>query len=172
MRIACPSCAAEYEVPASRMTPRRMVRCERCGNEWVAVQETEAAPPATEPVDAAPDDAGPNDASPANASLGNASLGNIGPEQNVASPPVAPANVAIGRLAPSRPARGRDVGLLAAWIASVVLLAGAATALLVWRSDVVRAWPASARLLGSPAVVAVPAHAPGGTAAKKPAPHE
>ena len=156
MRIACPSCAAEYEVPASRMTPRRMVRCERCGNEWVAVQEVEASPGATEPVDVGADQ--------------------VAPEANVASPPPPAANVAaMNRLAPSRPSRERDVGLLAAWIASIVLLVAAATAVLVWRSDVVRAWPASARLLGSPLVVAIPAHAPSGTAARtaeKPATHE
>lgn len=162
MRIACPSCAAEYEVPTSRMTPRRMVRCERCGNEWVAVQEIEASPAVNEP-----DEVGPPE--------------HADPEEDVASPPTARINVApMDRLTPSRPSSRRDVRLLAAWIASVVLLAGAATAVVICRSDVVRAWPAGARLLGSPAVVAMPAHAPpahapGGTAAKtaeKPVTHE
>lgn len=148
MRIACPSCAAEYEVPTSRMTPRRMVRCERCGNEWVAVQEAEENLVAAEPSDAEVDLAGP--------------------EEEMASLPPAAANVtAMDRLAPSRLHGRRDVGLVAAWIASVVLLVGAATATILCRSDVVRAWPASARLLGSPpVVVATPPHAPSGAPAK------
>ncbi len=155
MRIACPSCAAEYEVPTSRMTPRRMVRCERCGNEWVAVQESEENPLGIEPEAVAPSHADP--------------------EEEVASPPPAAAVAAMGRLAPSRPHGERDVGLLAAWIASVLLLAGATTSAILWRSDVVRAWPASARLLGSPAAVALPAHAPGDAPARtaeKPVTHE
>ena len=45
MRIACPKCAAEYEVPASRLTPRKTVRCARCGGEWTAVGEAEELSP-------------------------------------------------------------------------------------------------------------------------------
>ena len=38
MRIACPSCDAEYDVPVSRLKPGKMVRCARCGGEWVAAE--------------------------------------------------------------------------------------------------------------------------------------
>jgi predicted Zn finger-like uncharacterized protein len=46
MQIACPSCAAEYEVPAARMKPGRKARCSRCGTEWTlpAAAEPEPAP--------------------------------------------------------------------------------------------------------------------------------
>ncbi len=37
MRIACPACAAEYEVPENRVPPGKVVRCARCEADWIAV---------------------------------------------------------------------------------------------------------------------------------------
>ncbi len=34
MRIDCPGCAAAYDVPASVLTARRVMRCARCGTEF------------------------------------------------------------------------------------------------------------------------------------------
>ena len=35
MKIVCPSCAAQYEVPELVLTSRRKMRCARCGTQWV-----------------------------------------------------------------------------------------------------------------------------------------
>lgn len=43
MRITCPSCAAEYEVPTPRLSSDKKVRCARCGAEWRIVREPVAA---------------------------------------------------------------------------------------------------------------------------------
>lgn len=50
MRITCPSCAAEYEVPAPRLSSGKKVRCARCGAEWRIVREPVA--PLREPSEA------------------------------------------------------------------------------------------------------------------------
>nr|WP_294512607.1 zinc-ribbon domain-containing protein [uncultured Rhodopila sp.] len=55
MQIACPSCAATYELPAARLKPGRSVRCSACGAEWKPEPEPEpqpdpAAPPPAEPA--------------------------------------------------------------------------------------------------------------------------
>ena len=48
VRITCPSCASEYEVPA--VAPGRPVRCVRCGTEWAPVPAMPARlEPAPEP---------------------------------------------------------------------------------------------------------------------------
>jgi predicted Zn finger-like uncharacterized protein len=36
VRITCPTCSAEYDVPGS-LAPGRSVRCARCGNQWAPV---------------------------------------------------------------------------------------------------------------------------------------
>ncbi|MDR3531297.1 MAG: zinc-ribbon domain-containing protein [Rhodopila sp.] len=120
MRIACPSCAAEYEVPASRLTPRRMVRCARCGEKWMAVREAEVVP-------------APEPAPPAN---------------ETAQPKVPPpALTAMDRLAASPPPAPSRAGLLAAWVLTIFVLVGAMAATVAWRDDVIRIWPASSRIL-------------------------
>ena len=40
MRITCPSCAAHYEVPAARLRPGKLVRCVRCGADWLPAART------------------------------------------------------------------------------------------------------------------------------------
>jgi predicted Zn finger-like uncharacterized protein len=55
MQIACPSCSAEYEVPAARMKPGRKARCSRCGTEWPLPAPAEPepeAPPASAAITA------------------------------------------------------------------------------------------------------------------------
>lgn len=125
MRIACPSCAAEYEVPSSRLPPGRLVRCVRCGGEWIAVHEAEEAPPpeTPEPLDA-----------PA--------------ETEVQAAPQ-PAPAAFQRLAAPLPpvTKPVSVALIVAWVVSFAVLAAAASATLAWKADIERAWPPSARLL-------------------------
>jgi predicted Zn finger-like uncharacterized protein len=122
MRIACPSCAATYEVPASRLRPGKLVRCARCANDWLPVQLAEpVVPPATsvDPVTAvAPATAAP-----------------------------LPAMTAMDRLAASPASPPARVGLIGAWVLTVIVLAAAVVAIVGWRQVVVRAWPPSARIL-------------------------
>ena len=59
MRIACPSCSTQYDVPDHAITPTgRLVRCSNCGHEWRALPEDEApAPTAIQDPGPDPDDA-------------------------------------------------------------------------------------------------------------------
>lgn len=49
MRITCPNCAAQYEVPTLRLPLDRKVRCARCSTEWRVASERETIEPAREP---------------------------------------------------------------------------------------------------------------------------
>jgi predicted Zn finger-like uncharacterized protein len=49
MRIACPGCAAEYEVPSSSLKPNRKVRCAQCNAQWVPMRDPAPSPPAEAP---------------------------------------------------------------------------------------------------------------------------
>jgi predicted Zn finger-like uncharacterized protein len=125
MRIACPTCAAEYEVPAARLTPQKMVRCARCGGKWMAVQAAEAPAPVP---DAPVPDAGHSVERPV------ASLPTVTAMDRLAAQAIA---------APARPTR-----LIAAWVVTAVVLVAGVAGTLIWREAVVATWPASGRLLG------------------------
>jgi predicted Zn finger-like uncharacterized protein len=47
MKIVCPSCEAQYEVPEMVLTSRRKMRCARCGTQWVPA---DLAAPAVAPA--------------------------------------------------------------------------------------------------------------------------
>jgi predicted Zn finger-like uncharacterized protein len=118
MRIACPGCAAEYEVPSTSLRPHLKVRCARCNAEWVPVQDAVALQP---------DDA---------------------PAAEAEIDPVPPiGETAMDRLAAAAPPRP-SVVLRAAWLATILVLAGSAASAVIWRNHVTQMWPASARLLG------------------------
>lgn len=116
MRIVCPSCSAAYDVPDSLVTPGRVVRCARCGGQWM-------------PVDAAPAPPAPESAA------------EEAPSQTV----LVARQSAMARLA-AHPVRPKPmVGLRLAWAASLVVLAVAVWAAYAWRSPIMAAWPPSAR---------------------------
>nr|WP_294520624.1 zinc-ribbon domain-containing protein [uncultured Rhodopila sp.] len=119
MQIACPSCAATYEVPADRLKPGRPVRCSACGAEWKPAPEAEPEP--------LPEAAEPPPAEPA--------------------PPATPVLTAIERLAAEPSPPPRSPALLAAWVLSILLLGAAGVSAVVWRADIVRLWPPSSRIL-------------------------
>jgi predicted Zn finger-like uncharacterized protein len=123
MQIACPSCAAAYDVPDARLKPGRSVRCSACGAEWKPAPEDDATPP-------------PEVATPPPA----------GPEAEPAAPPT-PLLTAMERLAaePSRPPR--SPALLAAWLLTFLLLGGGGISAVVWRADIMRTWSPSSRIL-------------------------
>jgi predicted Zn finger-like uncharacterized protein len=125
MRLACPSCAAEYEVPASRLKPNKLVRCARCANSWL------------------PDlDAG-SSVSPADTSEHLASDVEHG---TMASPS---GMTAMDRLAAPRTPQPARRSLIAAWVLTCVVLSAGVAATIGWRDSIVRAWPPSGRILGA-----------------------
>jgi predicted Zn finger-like uncharacterized protein len=120
MQIACPSCAAAYEVPESRLTRRKLVRCVRCRTEWLPVIPTGDVVPPPEPFEPRPP------LSPAGS-----------------WPPI----TAMDRLAAVPPPRRSPAALLGAWALTAVVLTGSLVATLIWRDAVMRAWPESALIL-------------------------
>ena len=149
MRIVCPSCSAEYDVPDSLLTAGRVVRCARCGDEWLPVQAVAAVlepvpaqaaeppPVAAEPVETATSEPPRPDDAPGNDTPGNDAPGNDAPPE--------PAS-AMERLAmhPARPSS--PLALRLAWLASLVALAALVWAAYAWRAEIAAAWPPSARM--------------------------
>lgn len=127
MRITCPACDASYDVPDGMLSAASEVRCVRCGQVWRPIG---AAPMAS----AAPPPAPP-------------------PEKPLPAPPTRPRPPAFTspppRLVPPSgavaPEGGR--GLTLAWVASLLLLAGAAVAANAWAPMLIAAWPPLARVL-------------------------
>ncbi len=56
MKIVCPSCQAQYEVPEVVLTSRRKMRCARCAEEWVPADLRAPEPPPMAEAPAAPAD--------------------------------------------------------------------------------------------------------------------
>jgi predicted Zn finger-like uncharacterized protein len=141
MRIACPGCAATYEVPASRLKPNKQVRCARCGNSWLPEIATETDPDAQ--ADAQADLPDPR----------------VADEQPAEPTRPAPQMTAMDRLAVTAQPSPPRAGLIGAWVATAIVLAGAVTAAIVWRDAVVHAWPPGGRILpatGQPPAPATP----------------
>ncbi len=124
MRIACPACAATYDVPDERLAPGRLVRCMRCGADWAPLAMVAAPVAAPQPL---PE-----------------------PEPPPSMPPPAPVALAPQPepRAPEprtrRPSRGNRP-LALAWLLSLAVLAAGAWLAVNRRPDVVSVWPASER---------------------------
>lgn len=118
MRITCPSCAADYEVPDTLLAGGRALRCQRCGTQFTAGA---AEPPAVAPPPAPPvEDARPPAPPPAPA-----------PPAPDSEPPAA----GVER-------RASRVG----WIISLIVLAAAAVLAVAYRAEIIAAWPPAERL--------------------------
>lgn len=169
MRIICPDCAAQYELPpelAARLPMR--VRCARCGNEWLA-----------EPVGMVPDAAAPalaRDAGPAAPDISSERDGATEPfDRDIdavepgggmeftppvgagerPSRPIEPVDEAVrpSPMARAGTASGAGRGATVVrrsdrnwWIASVVVLLGLIALFLGLHHAIGAAWPASLRL--------------------------
>ena len=140
MRIACPSCAAEYDVPESRVKPGKMVRCARCGGEWMAADEADenvvGSVLTTPAVAAQPEPQREPQPEPQSE-----------PQRQPAAS--RPATTAPGRTPASRSSPPSRVMLVGAWALTAFVLIGAVVAVVVWRDAVVRIWPPSGRILAS-----------------------
>jgi predicted Zn finger-like uncharacterized protein len=171
MRIACPTCAAAYEVPDALLAAGpRLLRCARCSTEFPAVlpaasarpgaaappepvpeSAPEAAPvpaPAPVPVPVPPDPPpAPDPAPPAPEPPASPAAT---PEMAVAPRerplptrgPAGPSPITPAE-APGASGQGR---LAAAWIASFGAIGAGLFALLHWQAAIVAAWPPAARL--------------------------
>jgi hypothetical protein len=112
------------------MTQPRTVRCARCGQKWTASAAAEESPRHPEEIEPEPEQ--------------TSDWGNEPAEQ---SPTVV---TAMDRLAAAAPPQPRRAGLAAGWVVTGVVLIVAVAATITWRQQVVRVWPASSRILGSP----------------------
>jgi len=138
MRIVCPACEAEYDVPETIGGAGRKVRCARCQTVWVASaalpdpappEPPPEPPPAPPPAPVAERAPPPLFADPPRprSDWGRADHATVDDDEALAAPP---------RVAP----------WIAAWVLSLVLLGAAGWAGYHWRDDVIRLWPASERL--------------------------
>jgi hypothetical protein len=102
-----------------------MVRCARCGGEWVPARDVEAPGPAERPGEQAAEPGAQRGAEPA---------------------VIQPMETAMHRLAYPRPSP-RSRGLIGAWVLTVVILAAAVSMIITWRQEFVSIWPPSGRIL-------------------------
>ena len=132
MRIACPSCSAEYEVPDRLLAGAgRTLRCSRCAAEFALPA---LAPP--EPV------AEPPPPAPAPAPMPP-------PDPPTASPPSPPVLVAADDRPRPAALPAASPALVRAWVGSVALVLGGMVALLLFRAPVMQAWPPATRLFSA-----------------------
>jgi predicted Zn finger-like uncharacterized protein len=162
MRVACPECSAEYELPPAVVARLgaggRAVRCARCGTSWTPDPPSEPAPEGSDRfVESAPMLAASVQPTPVQPAAVQPASGAV---PSVPAPPPAESAPRTARVeeasrrrddfAPpalqpgERPARPAGAGL--AWAASLLLLAAAAAAAWHWRVEVVAAWPPAARI--------------------------
>lgn len=112
-----------------------MVRCARCGSDWV-------------PVPVAPDPDARPEADAPEPPLAPAEPEAPQPEAPEPEPPQPAATVkpsAMARLAAQAETPRPSTALRLAWVGSIVLLILLAAVAFAWRSQIVAAWPPSAR---------------------------
>jgi predicted Zn finger-like uncharacterized protein len=141
MRIACPGCAAEYEVPDALLAAGpRMLRCARCGQAFEAGLPQPATAPLPEPEPPPPIE--PPAAEPSRPDA-------VVEEEDRPPPSRGPrVHHPIDPPLPTREeqaAPGRRIAL-AGWIASILVLGGAAAGMAVFHAEIAAAWPPAARL--------------------------
>lgn len=138
MRTACPACAATYEVPDRLIGPAgRQLRCAKCGHAWLVQAAGTAGPAAVADPIAAPPLPAPPEAQPTRDLPMPPPMAGLRRSAQLIDPPLPQLDDA-----PRRP----DFLLLAAWVASVLLVVLAGVGLWLFRADLVAAWPPMARL--------------------------
>lgn len=146
MRIACPACAAAYEVPDRLLAGApRMLRCARCGASFALPRLESPAPAPAEPPPEPEVAAAPPVESPPPA----VAVTEPDPPPEVPAPDVA---VPPEHLAPEPLARRDEPpprALVGAWAASIAAVVLGALSLLIFRATVMEAWPPSTRLFAA-----------------------
>lgn len=152
MRLACPSCAAAYDLPETLfLAGPRMVRCAKCGHSWMAsapeppAPEPPSEPPAPEPEAPPP---APADAAPGAEAEPAARRPSPLRRRAPAAAAEPPTPLPDFSLAPPEPPR-RSAGLAIAWAASLALLLVVGWAGWTRREAVMQAWPASTHLFAA-----------------------
>lgn len=149
MRIVCPGCKTQYDVPEAMLAGgTRTVRCARCASEWTPPANA-APPPARDDFDAsfahdmdgqygeakdrarAADDVADDGVDFSMTGMRARMMHEPGPRPALAAPG--------GRR------RGAAVVAVAAWALSVLVVAGGVYAAVTWRTEVMAAWPPSER---------------------------
>jgi predicted Zn finger-like uncharacterized protein len=137
MRIVCPSCEAEYDVPDAMLSGgTKKVRCARCAREWAPFAPP-PPPPAPEPVtvpipsfaERAPEPAAPPDSLAAKLA-----------QENAKPRPMA------ARRVMSVPGGPPGLGLVIAWLLTAAVFAAAIGFAWLKRPEIVAAWPPALRL--------------------------
>lgn len=157
-RIACPNCGARYDVAAGVIgLAGKNVRCARCGEVWLARAEGEEGErPAQWPEPPPPRVRDPGE-EPPRPEARPESRPEARPDSRtesalpLARTPPPPPRPAPGWSEPDReatpaPRRRAGAGAMVAWVATLVLLAGAGYGAATYPKAVIEAWPASARL--------------------------
>ncbi|HVZ09856.1 zinc-ribbon domain-containing protein [Rhodopila sp.] len=166
MHLTCPHCAAVYEVPEGSLRPGRRAQCARCGTRWVPAQDETPSPQADAELtlaDPQAEEVPAHDPAPQAAAESPAATPPSAPPETAVTVPAAtvPAGpTAMDRLVAQAP-HTSQVGLRAAWMASILVLAAAVAAAFIWRADITTAWPPAVRVLGGAAASAVEAPRPG-----------
>ena len=150
MRIACPACAATYDVPDQMLGTGRKVRCGKCGNQWVptvAPAETSAVPPtpppAAEPEPPLPQPE-PRPRPPVRERLSDLPRAPANPLP-LAIDRITDSSVALSEAAPvSEPRRRTAVWL--GWLVSIIIWGLVIWAGYHYRAAIMAAWPPSQRL--------------------------
>ncbi len=173
MRIACPSCAAAYDVPEALLAGRKSVRCARCSNDWrpeaLPVHPAEPEMPRTAsipqpvlkprariaeeaplPQKVAPHGEyapAPDEIAPEGATREGTTSDEIAPDGIwITNKPLGPAPLtAMERLAQSARRPGNQRSARLGWAASALVLALFAWGIVAWRGDLMQAWPPSMR---------------------------
>jgi predicted Zn finger-like uncharacterized protein len=130
MRIACPACGAAYEVPDRLIGAGRLLRCAKCGHEWLVRPAQTQEPAGTAPPVAAPPPGPARDLPP--------------PHPASRRPPqvIEPPLPQFGDAVPQPP---RKTGLWLGWILSILVLLLLAASVLMFRAEIIAAWPPAAR---------------------------
>lgn len=175
MRVTCPSCAADYDVPDRLLAAGpKVLRCAKCGTTFPA----ELPAPNLAPPNIVPSSLAPSSLAPPAEIVAIAMPAPQPPASVVPTPEPQAVRVVFHppMLEPPRP-RPRPVGAvwgMVGWIATIVVLAGAGFLVTQDAGKIVAAWPPAARAYAAiglnpvadsstsarPAATAVPAKLP------------
>ena len=142
MRLVCPSCTATYEVADAIMPQSGQVQCARCGTAW------QTHPPASEPPATKPPATKPPATKPP-AIAGHPAIAEpVAPVPSPAPERLAPPlpEPAWTELKPAGPAAGQRRNILAGWALSVAVIVILVAMVFIFRADIQRVWPPSARI--------------------------
>lgn len=162
MRIVCPSCSAAFEVPKTRLAPGQAVRCARCGTDWTPL----AAPEPAKVAQSGVAQSGVAQSGVAQSGVAQSTVAQSEVAQSEQSPerPLPSRNpepviltksavLAVPRRTLLAPLLNRlnltlmaEPALVAGWTVSIAVLLALVWAAVIWRSDVMHAWPPSERL--------------------------